>query len=111
MALRYARFSKRHTTREKDARQDGSETSDILRASLERDIPVSSTRAGHIPGTHLVGFDSPADQITLMHTARNREGFAAGALLAAEWIQGREGVYEFSGVFDEIIELAIHGQS
>jgi 4-hydroxy-tetrahydrodipicolinate reductase len=71
---------------------------------LGREVPVSSTRAGYIPGTHRLGFDSAADQITLTHTARSREGFAAGALIAAQWIIGRKGVYEFSEVFDEIVE-------
>jgi 4-hydroxy-tetrahydrodipicolinate reductase len=68
------------------------------------EVPVSSTRAGHIPGTHRVGFDSAADQITLTHTARSREGFAAGALVAARWIQGKTGVYEFSETLDEILK-------
>lgn len=68
-----------------------------------RDIPVASTRAGSIPGTHRVGFDSNVDQITLTHMARSREGFAAGALVAARWIVGRKGAYEFSEVLDEII--------
>jgi 4-hydroxy-tetrahydrodipicolinate reductase len=77
---------------------------EIVASHLTRDVPVSSTRAGYIPGTHRVGFDSPSDQIILEHTARGREGFAAGALLAANWIVGREGVYEFSEVFDEIIK-------
>lgn len=71
---------------------------------LKREVPVSSTRAGYIPGTHRLGFDSVADQITLTHTARSREGFAAGALMAANWIIGRKGVYEFSEVFDQIIK-------
>src|SRR5262249_26488687 len=70
---------------------------------LGRSVPASSTRAGHIPGTHRLGFDSAADQIRITHEARSREGFAAGALLAAEWIAGRKGFYEFSAVFDEII--------
>jgi len=70
---------------------------------MGRDVPVTSTRAGYIPGTHRLGFDSVADQITLTHTARSREGFAAGALLAAGWIIGRQGVYEFSEVFEEIV--------
>ena len=65
---------------------------------------VASTRAGHIPGTHRVGFDSGADQITLTHMARSREGFAGGALLAAGWIQGRKGLFEFSEVIDEILK-------
>lgn len=66
-------------------------------------VPVSSTRAGNIPGTHRVGFDGPADQILLEHTARSREGFATGAILAAEWIVGKKGFYEFTDVMDEII--------
>jgi 4-hydroxy-tetrahydrodipicolinate reductase len=76
----------------------------IVAERLDRDVPVTSTRAGYIPGTHRLGFDSAADQITLTHTARSREGFAAGALVAAHWIVGRKGVYEFSEVFDEIIK-------
>lgn len=60
-----------------------------------REVPVASTRAGHIPGTHTVSFDSPVDTISLEHVARNREGFAEGALLAAQWIAGRKGFYEF----------------
>ncbi len=76
---------------------------EIVREKLGREVPVASTRAGYIPGTHRLGFDSAADQLTLTHTARSREGFALGALLAARWIVGRKGVYEFSEVFDEII--------
>jgi len=75
----------------------------IVTERLGRDVAVTSTRAGYIPGTHRLGFDSEADQITLTHTARSRGGFAAGALVAANWIVGRKGVYEFSEVFDEII--------
>ena len=76
----------------------------IATQALGREIPVSSTRAGYIPGTHRLGFDSAADQIRITHEARSREGFAAGALMAAEWIVGRKGFYEFSEVFDEIIK-------
>ena len=76
----------------------------IAAENLGREIPVSSTRAGYIPGTHRLGFDSAADQIRITHEARSREGFAAGALMAAEWIVGRKGFYEFSEVFDEIIK-------
>ena len=76
---------------------------EIVTSKLGREVPVSSTRSGYIPGTHRLGFDSAADQITLTHTARSREGFAAGALLAAHWIVGRKGVFEFSELFDEIV--------
>jgi 4-hydroxy-tetrahydrodipicolinate reductase len=75
----------------------------LLRESGRGDVPVASTRAGHIPGTHRVGFDSAADTVTLTHTARSREGFAAGALVAARWIQGKTGVYEFSETLEEIL--------
>ncbi len=61
----------------------------------DRTPQAVAVRAGHIPGTHEVGFDSEADTITLTHTARNREGFAAGAVLAAERIVGKRGLYEF----------------
>ena len=75
----------------------------MVQAMDGREIPVASTRAGSIPGTHRVGFDSHVDQITLTHMARSREGFAAGALFAARWIVGRKGVYEFSEVLDVIV--------
>ena len=67
-------------------------------AGFERTIDTSSNRAGSHPGTHEIGFDSAADTITLRHTARSREGFARGALKAAQWIIGRKGCYEFSDV-------------
>jgi len=54
-------------------------------------IDVSATRAGFIPGIHTIGFDGPSDTIELTHTARDRRGFAAGALLAAKWLPGRRG--------------------
>src|SRR5260221_586646 len=76
---------------------------DIVEGGFGREVPLTSTRAGYIPGMHRLGFDSAADQITLTHMARSREGFAAGALVAARWIADRKGVYEFSEVFEEIV--------
>ncbi len=67
-------------------------------AGYTRNIDIGSNRAGAMPGTHEIGFDSPADTITLRHTARNREGFARGALKAAQWIVGKKGFYEFSEI-------------
>jgi 4-hydroxy-tetrahydrodipicolinate reductase len=67
-------------------------------AGFERAIDSSSSRAGAHPGTHEIGFDSSADTITLRHTARSREGFARGALKAAQWIIGRKGCHEFGDV-------------
>jgi 4-hydroxy-tetrahydrodipicolinate reductase len=67
-----------------------------VRASYgERTPEFSVIRAGHIPGTHEVGFDSEADTVTLTHVARSRAGFAAGAVLAAELMQHKKGFYEF----------------
>jgi 4-hydroxy-tetrahydrodipicolinate reductase len=103
----YAPFiEEAHHSRKRDAPSGTAlRLRDLLATKIEREIPVTSTRAGFIPGTHRVGFDSVADQITLTHTARSREGFAAGALLAARWITGgRTGVYEFSEAFDEILK-------
>ena len=75
----------------------------VVEKHIEKDINVAATRAGNIPGTHRVGFDAAADQILLEHTARTREGFASGAVLAAEWIAGKPGFYEFTDVIDEIL--------
>jgi 4-hydroxy-tetrahydrodipicolinate reductase len=63
-----------------------------------RPIDVSSTRAGFIPGTHTIGFDGPAETITLTHTARDRTAFARGALAAARWVQGKHGWFTMKDV-------------
>jgi 4-hydroxy-tetrahydrodipicolinate reductase len=93
-----------HHARKRDAPSGTALRLRELLASSAREISVASTRAGFIPGTHRVGFDSAADQILLTHTARTREGFAAGALLAARWIKGRRGVYDFSEMLEEILD-------
>jgi 4-hydroxy-tetrahydrodipicolinate reductase len=67
-------------------------------AGFERSIDAGSSRAGAHPGTHEIGFDSLADTITLRHTARSREGFARGALKAAQWIIGKKGFFDFADV-------------
>jgi len=62
-------------------------------------IDTAANRAGKHPGTHEIGFDSAADTITFRHTARSREGFARGALRAAQMIAGKKGVFEFKDLF------------
>jgi len=57
------------------------------------DLPVISFREGEVPGTHVVVWDSDADRITLKHEAKNRSGFALGAVLAAEFLMGKKGVF------------------
>ncbi len=71
---------------------------EMKKAGFERPIDVSASRAGAHPGTHEIGFDSAADTITLRHTTRSREGFARGALKAAQWVVGQKGFHEFSEV-------------
>ena len=101
----YAPFiEEAHHNRKRDAPSGTAlKLRDIMSEHLGPDIPTSSTRAGYIPGTHRIGFDSEADQILLTHTARSRQGFANGALLAAHWIVGRTGVFEFSEMIEEMI--------
>lgn len=97
-------IEEQHHSRKKDAPSGTAlKLKDVVAEHIKKDFGVSSTRAGNIPGTHRVGFDGSADQILLEHTARSREGFAAGAILAAEWIAGRKGFYEFADVMDEIL--------
>lgn len=75
---------------------------ELLRGGGHDPGAIASSRAGAIPGTHTVGFDSSDDTLTLTHTARSRRGFASGALLAAQWILGRRGLHEFSEVMDSL---------
>jgi 4-hydroxy-tetrahydrodipicolinate reductase len=79
----------------------------LVEAGFTRAIAMSSTRAGTIPGTHTVGFDAASDTIELTHTARDRRGFASGALLAARWIQGRQGWYSMQDVLKHNAEFRI----
>jgi 4-hydroxy-tetrahydrodipicolinate reductase len=65
-----------------------------------REIPLASLRAGFIPGTHELGFDSEADTVIVRHTARGRRGFAEGALYAARWVVGKHGLFSFADVLE-----------
>jgi len=67
-------------------------------AGFSRPIDVASTRAGFIPGTHTIGFDGPAETITLAHAARDRTAFARGALAAAKWVVGKQGWFDMRDV-------------
>lgn len=89
-----------HHAAKKDA---PSGTALLLRKTMEgsgftRPIDVTATRAGQIPGTHTVGFDGPAETVTLTHTARDRSTFARGALVAAQWVKGRRGWFTMQDV-------------
>jgi 4-hydroxy-tetrahydrodipicolinate reductase len=71
---------------------------DMREAGYDRKVDVASNRAGAHPGTHEIGFDSVADTLTMRHVARGREGFAHGALQAAQWASGHKGVFDFADV-------------
>lgn len=75
---------------------------EMKRSGYARPVDMSASRAGSHPGIHEIGFDSPADTITLRHTARSREGFARGALRAARWVVGKRGFREFREIIDEL---------
>ena len=78
-------------------------TEELKRKIAADELHISSTRGGSIPGTHIVGFDSAADTIELKHTARNRRGFALGAIMATQWIQGKKGFYDINDMMKEIV--------
>ena len=96
-----------HHNRKKDSPSGTSlEIARTIEESMERihKVPFSSIRCGSIPGTHTVLFDGPCDTISITHQARNREGFAWGAVQAAEWLKGRKGLYTFAECMQEIIQ-------
>lgn len=67
-------------------------------------LQVVGSRVGREPGSHVVGFSGEHDVVRLAHDARGREGFALGAVLAAEWLPGRRGWHDFDEVLDESVE-------
>ena len=67
-------------------------------------LHVASVRTGNEPGMHTVGFDSLHDEVELRHRLRNRDGLALGAVLAAEWLAGRSGLFDFQPVLLDLIE-------
>ncbi len=85
-----------HHAEKKDAPSGTARTiATILELETGQSLPVTSVRAGTIPGTHRLVFESPEDEVEILHRARSRMGFAKGAVWAAERIVGRSGVFEF----------------
>jgi 4-hydroxy-tetrahydrodipicolinate reductase len=85
-----------HHREKKDA---PSGTALALEAACQRECPFTSVRLGTIPGTHSLIFDSPHDTITLTHQAKTRDGFALGAVIAAEWLEGKQGYFTLEEIF------------
>jgi 4-hydroxy-tetrahydrodipicolinate reductase len=70
-------------------------------AALGREVPITSIRVGHVPGTHELIFDSAFEQVRLVHEARDRRVFAEGALMAARWLVGRKGRFTLQDVLSD----------
>jgi 4-hydroxy-tetrahydrodipicolinate reductase len=71
-----------------------------LENGTENDIHIEAVRTGEVPGTHTVTYDSGIDSIEIKHTAHNREGFALGAIIAAEWLAGKQGIFSMRDVLN-----------
>jgi 4-hydroxy-tetrahydrodipicolinate reductase len=71
-----------------------------MEAPKPEEIYIEAKRIGDVPGTHTVTYDSTVDSIELKHTAHNREGFALGAVIAAEWLAGKKGIYTMKDVLN-----------
>jgi 4-hydroxy-tetrahydrodipicolinate reductase len=66
----------------------------------ENDLSITAKREPHVPGTHTVTYSSETDEISIAHLAHNRDGFALGAVLAAEWIVGKSGIFSMRDVLN-----------
>ncbi|MCM1163266.1 MAG: 4-hydroxy-tetrahydrodipicolinate reductase [Muribaculaceae bacterium] len=76
-------------------------------ASTEPDmLPILAIRRGEVPGIHTVEWDSEVDTITLTHEAKSRDGFALGAVMAAEWIAGRKGVFTIDDMMNDLLKTS-----
>ncbi|MCL5130440.1 4-hydroxy-tetrahydrodipicolinate reductase [Algibacter sp. L4_22] len=71
-----------------------------LDEQVEKNIPIVAKRIGDVPGTHSVTYESEVDTVTIEHIAHNRQGFALGAVIAAEWIVGKTGVFTMNDVLN-----------
>ena len=70
------------------------------RENSDKTIPIESKRIGEVPGTHIVQYSSKVDDLEIKHSAHSREGFALGAVIAAEWIIGRKGIFGMGDVLN-----------
>ncbi|MCL6461581.1 MAG: 4-hydroxy-tetrahydrodipicolinate reductase [Flavobacterium micromati] len=80
--------------------ENSSYTNWTLEIPDSNQIHIEAKRIENIPGTHTVRYNSPVDAIEIKHTAHNREGFALGAIIAAEWLVGKQGVYTMKDVLE-----------
>ncbi|HWC19422.1 MAG TPA: dihydrodipicolinate reductase C-terminal domain-containing protein, partial [Terriglobales bacterium] len=98
-----AKIVERHHTQKKDA-PSGTAISmqRIILQSAKTEPEITSVREGETVGTHVLLLDSPNDTMMLVHDAKNRRGYADGAVRAAEWLKGKRGFYEFRKMYREL---------
>jgi 4-hydroxy-tetrahydrodipicolinate reductase len=92
-------ITERHHIHKKDA---PSGTAIAMQRVLQSELPIASEREGDVTGTHTLELASAGDRIVLTHEAKSRRTFAEGAVLAAEWIVGRKGCYDFKDIFAQL---------
>ncbi|MNF32793.1 4-hydroxy-tetrahydrodipicolinate reductase [compost metagenome] len=80
--------------------ENSSYTNWTLEEAKENEIHIEAKRTGTVPGTHTVTYNSVVDSIEIKHTAHNREGFALGAVIAAEWLAGKHGIFTMKDVLN-----------
>ena len=100
-------MSEAHHVHKKDAPSGtAKKIAELIKENSNRikEVGIKSIREGEIHGTHTVNFESYADVIKLEHEAKNRQGFAIGAVMAAEWVNGKKGFYSIEDMMNEIIK-------
>ena len=97
-------ISETHHTKKLDSPSGTAITiyNDIKKNKNEEEIPITSNRKSNEIGTHEVNYTSDIDNLTIKHVAKSRDGFALGALIAAEWIQDKRGIFTFADVLKDI---------
>ena len=75
-------------------------TAICLAEDIQGEIHIESERIGEVPGTHIITYQSEIDTIEIKHEAHNRKGFALGAVLAAEWIKDKKGIFRMSDMLN-----------
>jgi 4-hydroxy-tetrahydrodipicolinate reductase len=98
-----AQIVERHHEHKKDAPSGTAVSMQKIFEEVSLQKPeITSIREGEIVGTHVTLLDGPSDTMMLVHDAKNRRGFAEGAVRAAEWLPGKKGFYEFKDVFRKL---------
>ncbi len=98
-----ARIVERHHAQKKDAPSGTAvKIKKILQAVGGDEVEITSLREGDVVGTHVILLDGPSDTMMLIHDAKDRRGFAEGAVLGAEWLKGKEGFFDFKDIWQNV---------